>query len=129
MLKRNKSKHEIERILKFRAWDFANKEFTYFELGDLDALRIKRAQQYTGLKDKNRKEIYEGDILDDKIGYKYLVRRACLGFIADLLKKYTDKYSYESDYAVMVSSYIIGNIYENPELVRGNEDPEFLGDK
>jgi len=63
----------MTREIKFRAWDKKNKRmmelgdiFKCFEAGNyLDNLRedLIIIMQYTGLKDKNGKEIYEGDFV------------------------------------------------------------------
>lgn len=86
--------------------------------------------QYTGLKDKNGKEIYEGDIVETH-GYKkelggeaeiYPIRSAVefdtglwseQGFIGS---GFTWSHGYDDHREV------IGNIYENPELLKENQN-------
>ncbi|WP_283718799.1 YopX family protein [Clostridium perfringens] len=80
--------------------------------------------QYTGLKDKNGKEIYEGDILINtnksklNLGIenqKYLIVYRALGFdLKPLFKGRALKFNY-------TDLELIGNIYENQELLEGEE--------
>lgn len=73
--------------------------------------------QYTGLKDKNGKEIYEGDIVMDCINYsKYKVMYVVenwTGYVAETLDEAECWYLYEFS-----ELEVIGNIYENPELLQ-----------
>jgi uncharacterized phage protein (TIGR01671 family) len=107
------------REIKFRAWNKETKELN--ERGPFDLTDENNdsgyfgdcvannsdciLSQYTGLKDKNGKEIYEGDCLEHSWGNKHVVvwdnKQAKFMFIAGC------------EYAT-----IIGNIYENPELLK-----------
>ena len=123
------------REFKFRAWDTEKQEMATvnfiglndYEVGmeDEECRRwratypyVCRLMQYTNLKDKNGKEIYEGDILKVKLD----------GGEANLYVKYTNgEYRVvnegrweDSLYAYMYFGdvEIVGNIYENKDLLR-----------
>lgn len=84
-----------------------------------DAKVIGRLQ-YTGLKDKYGKEIYEGDIVYFKYyytfhGYPAIVKYINGGFKTQITKKGTISFFENSD---AKKCKIIGNKFENPELLK-----------
>ncbi len=131
------------REIKFRAWDVENEmmctvyHFQWMDIAkdevfvdcipDLEVrgtkirrvLRVSKnpVMQFTGLLDKNGKEIYEGDIVK------------WVSIHGQTKRKHIDKIVWESDaacfmlrpwihepYAAVME--VIGNIYENPELLK-----------
>jgi uncharacterized phage protein (TIGR01671 family) len=70
-----------------------------------------KVMQYTGLEDKNGVEIYEGDVLTE-LGHVKVVEWSDkgLGWVSTIVKEYKNNYS--------ASIEILGNIYENPELLK-----------
>lgn len=80
---------------------------------DITALEL---MQYTGLHDINRKEIYEGDIITngDK-NIKYIVEWCDTGLKA---RQYNNRSYIGLKYWQDVLE-VIGNIYDNPELLGG----------
>jgi uncharacterized phage protein (TIGR01671 family) len=108
-------------FMKNASGEYENNGQGYFldgeNKGEHTGFRMSEVQfrQYTGLKDKNGKEIYEGDILDthaqyDDIYIRRVVYERC-GLTLEPGTGYTLTKSNERHFEV------IGNIYENPELI------------
>lgn len=107
----------MKREIKFRAWLNVQKEMLYEDLFGAEKFggRDCEIMQFTGLKDKNGKEIYEGDIvareqnpMTDDTGYYEEV-------IPELQRFF---HLYGEHIIVPEDMIIIGNIYENPELIK-----------
>lgn len=114
-------------ILKFRAWLIKEKQMCNVDFIDFHERFIESdyekilfddmvLEQYTGLKDKNGKEIYEGDILQDTYS-KDDIGKVCwykehANFVVEEKDAIIEFAYYNSDYYE-----IIGNIHENSELL------------
>lgn len=126
--------------IKFRAWDKATnkgwipspiKELIYFgvhhppeyigntynEKGTWE--RRFEIMQYTGLKDKNNTEIYEGDILgeadDTPVFVQYSEEDAAFVFV-DIFEQFGTTV-YTADDISYECLEVLGNIYEHPHLL------------
>ena len=142
----------MNRQIKFRIWDYRFKRFDRTTpTGGLDSADIKISldgeltweteygsgtingaiQQFTGLKDKNGKEIFEGDIIKerhyddfhDEEGFDYVgVVRYKTYNTCDMGTKFSGYVTFPNDrenkeYAGNSILEVIGNIFENPELL------------
>lgn len=74
--------------------------------------------QYTGLKDKNGKEIYEDDILLDESGAYAVVCYSMGSFCVDFGEEFDLQYFTDRIHEIC---YVAGNIHDNPELLKGGE--------
>jgi uncharacterized phage protein (TIGR01671 family) len=74
--------------------------------------------QFTGLLDKNGVEIYEGDILNYKKSGNNINIDTLYGKHVDEMEDY---FGYSSIWMIQ-DSEVIGNIYENPELIENQNE-------
>ena len=117
------------REIKFRAWDKINKDMFNVESINFQERKVYRdivsyrefndieLMQYTGLKDKNNKEIYKGDILFESFGERYYKVVFENGSFRAEFEGDFEEHSFDLIDVVLHRCEIIGNIYENPELM------------
>ena len=145
----------MNREIKFRAWDKEWNKMFYFsepkvwqhistaenyslEFGkrhlNSDNLVDAKLMQFTGLKDKNGKEIYEGDILvytgtspphyfnnGDLFIVEWVLNRWVGTRIKDKTQGDYCGGNHLEDWLMSSDREVIGNIYENPELLKGSD--------
>ena len=131
------------RKIKFRIWDKRNKKMIYKTntnkiymsldgklyngLNGQDFSDDFILMQYTGLKDKNGKEIYEGDIIKSKYFGDFIVKNGIVRIMDNeayqdnlvsgfYLQQVSSKELWHLDF--LKKCEVIGNIYENPELLK-----------
>ncbi len=145
------------REIKFRAWDVADKEMREVAMLRWENGRMSRIagywkgtrdngwtdydpaddkyilMQFTGLLDKNGKEIYEGDVIvqmasNYRTNERLELRRQVVKIEPFYFADYEDSCA-GSGFMLETCSLekiekeweIIGNIYENPELIKSND--------
>ena len=126
------------REIKFRAWDSYRKKMCYdieidiygewsgqwyFSNGDKDCFFDKdiegsQLMQFSGLKDKDGKDIYEGDILETNVMLSETGEK-CRSLVRFLEGSFIGNGLMSND-PIYINNFqpeVIGNIYETPELL------------
>lgn len=113
----------MTREIKFRAWDKKIKKiYPFLKISPKEKMILTDSvihqnrffkdieiMQFTGLKDKKGKEIYEGDILKDNEDYIWICNFRNQRMLHNKTEGWSDIFPTEQE--------IIGNIYENPKLL------------
>ena len=120
------------REIEFRAYCPETKYMAYQGNADLETIQSfmfhwgdKILMQYTGLKDKNGKKIYEGDIIEHvpRFETRYKIKFLTSGFYICPLGKNFGHYfaslfaGHDEKTNSCESLEVIGNIFENPEFL------------
>lgn len=94
-----------------------NKDNLHIKFEVWEIRKTSKFYQYTGLKDKNGQEIYNGDIIKSNLSgiiYKIEWKEEYAQFIGHSLHSYYCPSTWKN-------GEVIGNIYENPELINNGK--------
>lgn len=120
--------HNNNKIYDVSAIDFTRSRGEIVSLDKMETLMCKldlnNLIQCSGLKDKHGKRIYESDILKFRLGRSYRIGVVkCVSTIWDVSNAQIVQGAFVGGALINChkNSEVIGNIYENPELLNDNQ--------
>lgn len=115
------------RTIKFRGKSLNTGMWVYGDLQHKDKRAFVEYEvypatvgQYTGLQDKNAREVYEGDVLTDKFESIGVVEWQNGCFVVNFGD--IDVFQISDCFDDSYQMWVIGNIHDNPELLKGGEE-------
>ncbi len=135
----------MTRVIKFRVWN-PHEKYMYYPGGDDIEIFIASSgrgvlipdcffgiheqtddilMQFTGLKDRNNKEIYEGDIIEcfkcDSVDFRNVVefKTGAFGYCSGkyMFISFAENHNFEFKNGTSEKIKVIGNIYEDKDIL------------
>ena len=113
-----------------------NVGYAYYRdsVGNPQRCKVSSLMQYTGLKDKNGRDIFEGDVVrilytdwvsksegDPRTLEQYKIDKSHIGVVTYSVDRFLLNFGEENEGRITEGTHgekeVIGNIYENPELL------------
>lgn len=114
-----KDKITVARVVQeYIRWSKQQQDWRYQYI-NVDSSKY-HIMQYTGVQDKNKKDLYEWDLVKSNTNWKlYEIRRLnnhfYCGFVPRAIDWSNENLSFEHEFV------IVGNIYENPDLLSNKQ--------
>lgn len=112
----------IQQVNEIEVVGYEDEDMKWYKIKDFDDFIL---MQYTGLRDKNGEEIYDGNIVKYKVCHKEMIgiieygNYFCkYGFSIRPIKANNKRWYKNPKHQLKTGLEIIGNIYENPKFLK-----------
>ena len=117
----------MSREIKFRDYELTKNEMRYFDLDSYDRQEHNsygNVMQFTGLKDKNGVEIFEGDIVSYSTEYYGVLKTGKVQTVKWIEDMEHDGFGQPMATGFLLYGFdwvVIGNLFKNPELLEDSK--------